>query len=336
MTLFKSILTYRFFFATFICKDPKWIPYGSAWPNLPEMTGIPPEAMTHKYHEARIIMETQSQHEIISTPQSTGVSIAYETTPGGYFPLHWHEELEILYPLNGTADIMIEGQNYRLLKKHMLVVESRKVHSTYTYDEVSMFVCIHISRKHMRQYFPDIDSYQIHCTPEDATEEQFPVYRAACELLEALTRLYMEEPVTYRMEAEGLALQILSRLIRFFSVRQIQPVSTENSLAMERIRDVITYVEEHFREPVSLDDVAGLLGLGKEYFCRFFKKNMGMTFLNYLSEVRLAHTYDDLLNTNAPISEVMEANGYTNQKLFNSSFKSLYGCTPSAVRKEHP
>ncbi len=279
-------------------------------------------------------MEIETQHEIISKLQPTGIFIAYETTPGGYFPLHWHEELEILYPLNGTADIMIEGRSFHLLKKHMLVVESCKVHSTYTYDEVSMFVCIHISKKHMRQYFPEIDSYQIRCTPEDTADEQFPVYRAACELLEALTRLYMEEPPTYRMEAEGLVLQILSRLIRFFSVRQTPSAPTENSLAMERIRDVITYVEEHFREPVSLDDVSGLLGLGKEYFCRFFKKNMGMTFLNYLSEVRLAHTYDDLLNTNAPISEVMEANGFTNQKLFNSSFKSLYGCTPSAVRKE--
>ena len=256
-------------------------------------------------------IESGTQHEIISTPQSTGISIAYETTPGGYFPLHWHEELEILYPLNGTAKIMIEGQNFDLLKKHMLVVESRKVHSTYTYDEVSMFVCIHISRKHMRQYFPEIDLYQIHCTPEDAAEDKFPVYRASCELLEALTRLYMEEPITYRMEAEGLVLQILSRLIRFFSVREVQPALTDNSLAMERIRDVITYVEKNF------------------------KRNMGMTFLNYLNEVRLAHTYDDLLNTNAPISEIMEANGFTNQKLFNSSFKALYGCTPSAIRKEH-
>lgn len=276
-----------------------------------------------------------SYYETLPKNQTNGISIAYATAPGGYFPLHWHEELEILYPLNGTADITIEGKKFRLVNKHMLVIESRKVHSTYTYDELSMFVCIHISRKHMRQYLPEIDTYQIRCTPEDASEEQFPAYRGICELLEQLTRLYMEEPPTYRMEADGLVLQILSRLIRRFSVRLPSPSHTGDTLAMERIRDVITYTEEHFREPVTLDDVTGLLGLGKEYFCRFFKKNMGMSFLNYLNEVRLAHTYDDLLNTNAPISEVMEANGFTSQKLFNSSFKALYGCTPSAVRKEH-
>ena len=276
----------------------------------------------------------ENSYYAAARPLSTGISIAYTTAPGGYFPLHWHEELEILYPLNGAADITIEGKKFRLLNKHMLVVESRKVHSTYTYDELSMFVCIHVSKKHIRQYFPEIDSYQILCTPEDISDEQFPVYRSACELLEDLTRLFMEEPLTYRMEAEGLVLQIVSRLIRFFSVSQSSPCPGGDSHAMQRIRNIITYVEEHFREPVSLDDAAGLLGIGREYFCRFFKKNMGMTFLNYLSEVRLAHTYEDLLNTNAPISEVMEANGFTNQKLFNSSFKALYGCTPSSIRRE--
>lgn len=279
---------------------------------------------------------TDLNYEVIPKSPSTGISITYSTIPGGYFPLHWHEELEILYPLNGTADITIEGKTFQLVNKHMLIVESRKVHSTYTYDELSMFVCIHISRKHMRQYFPEIDSRQILCTPEYASDEQFPAYRSTCELLENLTRLYMEEPPTYRMEANGLVLQILSRLIRFFSVKLSSPCHTEEPLAMERIRSVITYVEEHFAEPVTLCDAAGLLGLGKEYFCRFFKKNMGMSFLNYLNEVRLAHAYDDLLNTNAPISEVMEANGLTNQKLFNSSFKALYGCTPSSVRRKRP
>lgn len=280
-------------------------------------------------------MITNYQHEVISDIQYTGISIDYKTTPGGYFPLHWHEELEILYPLNGTADIIIEGQRFFLPKKHVLVVAPCKIHSSYAYDKLSMFVCIHISTKHIRQYFPEIDFYQILCTPEGISEEQFPAYRSICELLEALTRLYVEDPPTYRLEANGLVLQILSRLIRFFAIRQIQPAAVKDSLAMKRIRDVITYVEEHFREPVSLDEMARLLGFGKEYFCRFFKRNMGMTFLSYLNEIRLVHAYGDLLNTNDPISQIIEANGFTSQKLFNSSFKALYGCTPSSVRKEN-
>ncbi len=97
---------------------------------------------------------------------------------------------------------------------------------------------------------------------------------------------------------------------------------------------MISYVETNFRDPISLLDISGHLGLTKEYFCRFFKKNMGISFLRYLNDVRLSHIYQDIQNTDAPIAEIMERNGFTNQKLFNQSFKKQYGQTPSAVR--HP
>ena len=76
-------------------------------------------------------------HEI--SPQ--GIQLSYVTTPGGYHPLHWHEELEILYPLNGEADIIVEGRKYQLLKRHIMAIESRQVHSTYAYQNTSMFIC---------------------------------------------------------------------------------------------------------------------------------------------------------------------------------------------------
>lgn len=95
---------------------------------------------------------------------------------------------------------------------------------------------------------------------------------------------------------------------------------------------MITYVEEHFREPISLSEGSSLLGLAKEYFCRFFKKNMGMSFLEYVNEVRLNHIYQELIYTDKSISVLMEENGFTNQKLFHRLFKKFYGCTPSEAR----
>ncbi len=59
---------------------------------------------------------------------------------------------------------------------------------------------------------------------------------------------------------------------------------------------------------------------------------MGMSFLDYVNEVRLSHVYHDLQYTEAPIGTIMEDNGFTNQKLFNRSFKQLYHHTPSELR----
>ena len=259
-------------------------------------------------------------YETFQEINELGIQLAYYTTPGGYHPLHWHEEIELLYPLNGESTIQIEGQKYQISNKHLTVIDSRQVHSTYTYSDTSMFICIHISRKYMEKYLPDLDMYQIHCIPDKITDEQFPEYLSVCKQMEQLTRLYIEDVSAYLMEAEGIILQILAHLIRFFSVRVVSNDNSADKLTLERIRNVITYVEEHFREPVSLHDIAGHLGLGKEYFCRFFKKNMGISFLQYVNEVRVSHIYQDLIRTDAPVSELAEQNGFSNQKLFNRTF----------------
>lgn len=277
----------------------------------------------------------QPYYETFQEINELGIQLAYYTTPGGYHPLHWHEEIELLYPLNGESTIQIEGQKYQISNKHLTVIDSRQVHSTYTYSDTSMFICIHISRKHMEKYLPDLDMYQIHCIPDKITDEQFPEYLSVCKQMEQLTRLYIEDVSAYLMEAEGIILQILAHLIRFFSVRVVSNDNSADKLTLERIRNVITYVEDHFREPVSLHDIAGHLGLGKEYFCRFFKKNMGISFLQYVNEVRVSRIYQDLIRTDAPVSELAEQNGFSNQKLFNRTFKEIYGCTPSSVRKNN-
>lgn len=276
---------------------------------------------------------SKAYYESMKEIGNSGIILSYQTVPGGYHPLHWHEELELLYPLNGAVDINIEGKKYDLPVKQLMVVESCEVHSTYSYNSPSMFLCIHLSKKHMQQYMPDIELYQIHCKPEEITDEDFPFYLEICKMLETLTRIYIEDAAAFQLEAEGIILQILAHLIRHFSTNTAPQLDASDALTRERIRQIITYVEEHFRERISLSDISEELGLGKEYFCRFFKKNMGLSFLNYLNEIRLAHVYQDLVTTDAPISEIMEANGITNQKLFNRSFKKLYGCTPSAIRK---
>lgn len=276
-----------------------------------------------------------AHYEVLQKSTDSAISFSYHTMPGGYHPLHWHEELELLYPLNGVADITIDNKKYKLPIKQLMVVESCKIHSTYSHTSPCMFLCIHISKKQLQEYFPNIELYQINCNPNKIEDALFIHYLEICKMLESLTRLYMEDATAFRLEAEGIILQILARLIRYFSTNTTPQLSTNDILSRKRIRQIISYVEEHFREPISLSDVSESIGLGKEYFCRFFKKNMGISFLNYLNEIRLTHIYQDLVNTDLPIIEIMEANGITNQKVFNRSFKELYGCTPSAVRKTH-
>ncbi|MCD8075672.1 MAG: AraC family transcriptional regulator [Lachnospiraceae bacterium] len=273
-------------------------------------------------------------YESFREPLTSGFRITYVTAPGGYHPPHWHEELEILFHLNGESDITIDGKKYQLHPKHMIVVDARQVHSTFSHDPTSMFVCIHISKSYMEKYVPGLDLYQFRCTPEDIRDDNFQDYLDTCMLLQDLTKAYIRNPLTLAMETEGYVLQIFARLIQHFSRPQSTLPENASLLNAERIRTVISYVIAHYKEPVSLQEAADQLGFSKEYFCRFFKKAMGISFLQYVNEVRAAHIYQDLENTDLPVAEIMEQNGFTNQKLFNRTFKSIYGCTPSAVKRK--
>ncbi len=275
----------------------------------------------------------QVRYLSIPRPMGEGFRIDYMTSKGGYHPPHWHEELEIMYHLNGKGEITIDGQTYPLMKKHMIVIDSRQVHSTATQDPALMFVSIHISKEYMEKYVPDLRQYQIRFTPDQINDDTFQDYMDICQMLQDLTRAYLSDSVSLSMETTGIVLQIFARLIRCFGKAQATVPPGADAQTAERIRTVISYSEKNYQNPVTLQDAADELGLSKEYFCRFFKKYMGISFMQYLSEVRACHVYQDLIATDLPVSEVMEKDGFTNQKLFNREFRRIYGCTPSSVRK---
>ena len=277
--------------------------------------------MYHSYYEA----------PIQSSP--LGIRILYQTLPGGFNPLHWHETLEILYPLNGNMNLLLEGERYSLPKKNLTVIESRQAHSTQIDGDTAMNICVHIAKEKLKSYLPEISQYQIVCMPEKISDAQFPVYYEICQLMSQLTKLYILETPEVHLESEGIILQVLARLLRHFGIRseEKQPESKQSSIG--RIHEIRPWVEEHYGEPISLTNAADQLSISREYFCRLFRQSMGITFQEYLTGIRLNHVYQDLLHTDTPVSEVMEMNGFTNQKNFNASFKKLYGHTPSDVRK---
>lgn len=262
-----------------------------------------------------------------------GISIKFETIPGGYNPLHYHDELEILFPLNGDMDIWVDGERQKLQKKNLTVIECGQIHHTYAKEKYSMLVCIHISKKHLQSYFPEIELSRISCNPEKLSTENADHYIKLCLLLSELVKLYMTEELVFEMEADGILLQVMALLIRYFATFMTPQATTISASNIERIRSVISYVQNHYQEAITLEDMSNLLGIDKSYFCRFFKRNMGISFLNYLNEVRLSHVYQDLMETDLPVTEIKEKHGFHNQKLFNSAFKKLYGCTPTEVRK---
>ena len=91
--------------------------------------------------------------------------------------------------------------------------------------------------------------------------------------------------------------------------------------------------KEHYTEEISLQEIARLVSLNPDYFTRFFKKYMGMTFLDYVNSVRMEHVVRDLQRTDLSVQKLLEIHGFTNYKLFMKMYKSRFESTPGKMRR---
>ena len=94
------------------------------------------------------------------------------------------------------------------------------------------------------------------------------------------------------------------------------------------------YIEKHYMETVSVDEVASQVGLSTNYVRTIFKNSRGTTIQNYLSEYRLKMACRLLRNTPTTVSKVGQLVGYNNVSYFCASFQKRFGKTPTQWRRE--
>lgn len=94
------------------------------------------------------------------------------------------------------------------------------------------------------------------------------------------------------------------------------------------------YIEEHYRENLSLESMAAFANMNLYYFSSYFKKNTGENFKNYLTDIRMREAAKLLRNTDYKAYEVANAVGYKNVRQFNENFRGKYGKSPNEYRKD--
>lgn len=93
------------------------------------------------------------------------------------------------------------------------------------------------------------------------------------------------------------------------------------------------YIHTHFREPITLEDLAKHLNLNKSYLCTIFKKATRDSFCNYTNKVRIEESKKLLLNTTDSMIDISLAVGFSSASYFNTIFKKFEGKTPLEYRK---
>lgn len=100
------------------------------------------------------------------------------------------------------------------------------------------------------------------------------------------------------------------------------------------IYKAVTYINYHYADKLSLEQVAAIIYLSPTYFSKIFKQELGQSFSNYLNQVRVEKAKSLLLHDAIPLVDVSDMVGFIDQSYFSKVFKKLVGVTPSEYREK--
>ncbi len=129
---------------------------------------------------------------------------------------------------------------------------------------------------------------------------------------------------------ETLLVQILTLFSRSYAVHYLTNPAEKAYLSY--VLRVLTFIEEHYNEDISLENVSNQIGVTPVYFCRLFVRKTGRNFIDYLTEIRINHAKHFLHNTPLRIREISERVGYNDPYYFSRIFKKHTGMSPREYR----
>lgn len=270
-------------------------------------------------------------HEIIAPNAGLPVYFEIHKTYNHMVPSHWHNHVEILYILQGTMHIVRNDEKYTINKNDLFVVNSGDIHLTRSPGNLEILLL---------QIPYELLNYSIDRNKTIRFREHYPqyelndnsVFHKMVQHLLTMKMLHEQREDGYHFLFNSNLNLFLHTLYTNYASRQNLQEENRTAKHLMRLKEIIDYVEQNYSEPLNLKEVASLVALNPEYFCRSFKKYTGFTFMEYVNLVRLTHIHSDLLDTDDSITVIQERHGFTNYKVFNRMFKEAYGCTPSKLR----
>ena len=281
-------------------------------------------------------MDVKAINETFDFRESGGVLAGpLYSGEGGTLSSHWHEEPEIVYVLSGEGSLhYINGKCYDVKEKELLIINSDFIHSVIprsasaASEEPVVFVMI-LSAPFLKCSFPSYD--QIYFTNDDRTVDE------GTEALLTEIRRCTERPVGNSpaeiLHRNALILELLSQLSKTRTISRSKVDSSRSIKEIERIKEIVEFIEEHYAEPLTREMVAEHFYLNRTYFSSYFKKYTGQTFIQYLTNYRLMKASDLLLHTDEAIGDIALKCGFSDHRGFISAFRKRYDETPSHFRK---
>lgn len=251
----------------------------------------------------------------------------------GFFLWHWHPEIELTLILSGEIEYHVDDMTYVLTAGDGIFCNSNALHSGHMRnDQDCTYLSVTFHPRFLYGYENSIlhTKYVANIVKNESRTSLALTDSVAwqSEILDALKdiyKIYQAPTSDYEIRLHMILMQIWYKLYLNFST---EPSNARKSkLHLERLRNIISFIEQHYHQEISLEDVAKSANICKSECCRFFKKHMGMTIFDYVLYTRIQNSLTLLTNADS-ITEVASQVGFSSPSYYSQIFKRYMKCTP--------
>ena len=272
----------------------------------------------------------QGRREYVTYPDDSSIRIWYSDIPWRY-ETHDHSAVEVVLTLEGTVTYTMEDTVYQVHKGEVLIIPPDMPHSLNMGDGSSRYLFLFEPDAIMTMR--DIKSMAIYFNKPFHLRDGSEAHVRIRELLLRARDAYDKKELMWNTVCYSSILRVYAMLgQRYLSGIRPRTADGLKNMDSEVITAVMTYINNHYREELSLEDVAKFAGFSRYYFSRSFKRQTGYSFKDYLCQKRLQVAMDLLIRTNRSMREVAVESGFGSVATFNRVFREKKGCTPTQYR----
>ena len=248
------------------------------------------------------------------------------TMPGAGVKPHSHPYYHMLFVLSGVCRFHVEGVQYDVQPGQCLLVPPQMQHA-YTNEGSE-----------------PMDYYELKFSLLQSGQNKLlcnGVAHMESRLIGLLLEQIQSEYARLGSVADDAAAAFLNAILHVLT--QPQRVAKprrfryfDASGTAELSQRIVAHLEKHYKEDLSLDDLAAAMDYNKSYLCVAFKKDVGMTILDCLNTIRIRRAAELIVYSDHPMAQVAELCGFASVSHFNRVFLKYVGTTPGQCRRAFP
>ena len=256
----------------------------------------------------------------------------------GSFLWHWHPEIELTWIMSGQIEYYVNDQKYLLSEGEGLFCNSNSLHSGYMIDGQD---CNYLSITFHPRFIYGYENSLLQTKYVDyiTSHESWHSLKLGMtidwqqDIIWQIQRIYQLSqlpPSDYELQLHLILTGIWQKLYLHYASLPADEQYTPKHL--QRLKDILTYIQEHYAQDITLDDVADHINICKSECCRFFKRYMKMTIFEYILFLRIQNSLS-LLKEGESVTKIAGMVGFSTPSYYGQIFKRYMGCSPSQYRK---